>query len=118
MTNRQITVAELPKGQLKPDNFTLTETDMPSPGAGEVLLRVILMSIDAANRSWLQGATYRAAVKQGDAMPTYAICEVVESNAPKLAPGDIVAAEATWSDYIVAPATGCRKCPPSQSSAI
>ncbi|KAG1648296.1 NADPH-dependent curcumin reductase [Nymphon striatum] len=35
----------------------------------------------------------------GDAMPTYAICEVMQSNSPKIAVGDIVASEATWSDY-------------------
>lgn len=112
MTNRQITVAEIPKGALTPENFTLIEDEMPTPGENEALLRVILMSIDAANRSWLQGATYRAAVKQGDAMPTYAVCEVVESNSPKLSAGDIVAAEATWSDYITAPAHKVMKMPP------
>ncbi len=111
MTNRQIVVAELPKGQLAPENFKLTETDMPVPAEGEVLLRVILMSIDAANRSWMQGATYRDAVKAGDAMPTYAICEVVESKSPRLAKGDIVSAEATWSDYITIPAHKATKLP-------
>ncbi len=112
MTNRQIIVAELPTGELTPDNFALSETAMPVPAAGEVLLRVILMSIDAANRSWMQGATYRAAVNAGDAMPTYAICEVVESNSPKLAAGDIVAAEATWSDYITTQGHKVTKLPP------
>ena len=38
-----------------PNTSSSSETDMPVPGDGEVLLRVILMSIDAANRSWLQG---------------------------------------------------------------
>lgn len=111
MTNRQIVVAELPTGQLTPANFALSESAMPVPEAGEVLLRVILMSIDAANRSWMQGATYRAAVNAGDAMPTYAICEVVQSNSPKLAVGDVVAAEATWSDYITIAAHKATKLP-------
>ena len=111
MQNRQITIAELPTAELTPDHFKLVETDMPSPGEGEVLLRVILMSIDAANRSWMKGATYRAAVNAGDPMPTYAICEVTQSNSPKLSPGDIVAAEATWSDYITAKAHQVQKLP-------
>ncbi len=112
MTNRNVIVQELPKGALAESHFTVTETEMPSPGAGEVLLRTILMSIDAANRSWMQGATYREAVKAGDAMATYAICEVVETNSPRLAVGDIVAAESTWSDYVVRPAHKCLKMPP------
>ena len=111
MTNRQIVVAELPKGALAPANFALTECDMPTPAEGEVLLRVILMSIDAANRSWMQGATYRAAVNAGDPMPTYAICEVMQSNSPRVSVGDVVAAEATWSDYITLPAHKVQKLP-------
>lgn len=111
MTNTQIIVAKLPEGELTADNFALTTADMPIPAEGELLLRVILMSIDAANRSWLQGATYRAAVHEGDAMPTYAICEVVESKSAKIAVGDIVAAEATWSNYITAPAHKVQKMP-------
>jgi NADPH-dependent curcumin reductase CurA len=111
MQNRQITIAELPTDALTPANFAMIETDMPTPGDGEVLLRVILMSIDAANRSWMKGATYRAAVQAGDAMPTYAICEVMQSNSPRLSAGDIVAAEATWSDYITAAAHKVQKLP-------
>ncbi|MFC4671947.1 NADP-dependent oxidoreductase [Seohaeicola nanhaiensis] len=111
MTNRQIVVAELPKGALTPDHFTLSEIAMPEPAEGEVLLRTILMSIDAANRSWLQGATYRDAVHAGDPMPTYAICEVIDSRSPRLAKGDIVAAESSWSTYVTRPAHKCQKMP-------
>ena len=35
----------------------------PEPGDGEVLLRVRYISLDAANRAWMHGATYRAAVE-------------------------------------------------------
>lgn len=111
MTNRQITITSLPTDALSAEHFAMTESPMPTPGEGEVLLRVILMSIDAANRSWMKGATYRAAVQAGDAMPTYAICEVVQSNSPALAIGDIVAAEATWSDYVTALARKVQKLP-------
>lgn len=112
MTNRQVRVRELPKAELTRDHFELVESDMPVPGADDVLLRTILMSIDAANRSWMQGATYREAVKAGDAMHTYSICEVVQSNSDRLAPGDIVAAESRWADYVVRPARQCQKLPP------
>jgi NADPH-dependent curcumin reductase CurA len=111
MQNRQIMITELPEAELKPENFKLVETQMPIVSEGNLLLRVILMSIDAANRSWMKGATYRAAVSAGDAMPTYAICEVMESNSPKIAVGDIVAAEAVWADYITAPAHRVQKLP-------
>jgi len=111
MTNRTIHVSELPKGTLEETHFEMRTGERPSPAEGEVLLRTILMSIDAANRSWMQGATYRAAVKAGDAMATYAICEVVESNAPRFAPGDIVAAETTWTEYAAVSAKTVQKMP-------
>ncbi|MFT7594355.1 MAG: NADPH-dependent curcumin reductase CurA [Paracoccaceae bacterium] len=111
MTNRQITVASLPKGELKPDHFRLDPVEMPVPAAGEVLLRTILMSIDAANRSWMQGATYRAAVNAGDAMPTYAVCEVMASNDPRVSVGDIVAAETVWADYVTCSGRKVQKLP-------
>lgn len=111
MNNRQITLATLPTDTLGPDHFRLDPAPMPVPGSGEVLLRTILMSIDAANRSWMQGATYRAAVKAGDAMPTYAICEVMQSDAAHIAVGDIVAAETVWADYVTCPARKVQKLP-------
>lgn len=111
MKNRQIQIAELPVDALTPDHFALHEVDMPVPGDGEVLLRTIYMSIDAANRSWMKGATYRDAVNAGDAMPTYSICEVMETKSPRLAVGDIVAAESVWADYTTIAARKAQKLP-------
>ena len=64
-TNRQIQLASLPTGKLGPEHFQLAEAPMPVPADGEVLLKVLLISLDAANRAWMQGATYRAALAAG-----------------------------------------------------
>ena len=106
---RQIVIDALPKGPLTPETFKEVTTELPSPAEGEALVRTILMSIDAANRAWMQGATYREAVKQGDVMHTYAIAEVVESADPSLAPGDLVAVESGWSEYAVVKARKAEK---------
>ncbi|MCR9126490.1 MAG: NADP-dependent oxidoreductase [Rhodobacteraceae bacterium] len=111
MSNLTITVQELPKGVLTPDHFAARTADMPTPGEGEVLLRTVLMSIDAANRSWMQGATYRDAIKAGDVMATYSIAEVVTSNSPRLQAGDIVGCEGLWAEYITRPAHKVEKLP-------
>ncbi|MFT5799267.1 MAG: NADPH-dependent curcumin reductase CurA [Candidatus Azotimanducaceae bacterium] len=111
MTNRQIVVSELPQGTLEQKHFALQDAEMPVAGEGEVLLRTILMSIDAANRSWMQGATYRDAVKAGDVMATYSICEVMVSNSARVAVGDIVAAESVWAEYVTCPARKVQKLP-------
>ena len=66
--NRQFVIDHLPTGKLTPDVFRLGEGAMPTPGDGEVLLRTRYISLDAANRAWMWGATYRAAIKAGDVM--------------------------------------------------
>jgi hypothetical protein len=103
-TNRQVLLAEIPKGKLALEDFRLTEAPMPVPGDGEVLLRVRLISLDAANRAWMQGATYRDAIVAGSVMAGAAVAEVVESKAPAFSPGDLVFADTGWQEYAVLPA--------------
>ncbi|KRB44403.1 NADP-dependent oxidoreductase [Phenylobacterium sp. Root700] len=111
MTNRQIVLEQLPQGKLSPDHFRLTETATPTPGDGEVLLRTRYISLDAANRAWMQGATYRAALAAGDVMAGGSLAEVVESKAPGLAKGDFVFADTGWQDYAVLAGEGLSKLP-------
>ncbi len=109
--NRQIVVRELPKDELAEKHFELREADMPSAGNNAVLVRNILISVDAANRAWMKGPTYRKAVKEGDVMHAYCIGEVVESHNDTFKPGDIVAAEAGWADYSAVAAGDVQKLP-------
>ena len=107
--NRQIVVVELPKGPLEPRHFKLREADMPEPGAGEVLVRTIYLSLDPANRAWMQGATYTAPVLAGDVMHGFTIGEVVKSEAEGFEPGDLVEGQTGWQDYAVHEAKAIRK---------
>jgi NADPH-dependent curcumin reductase CurA len=99
--NLQIVIHELPKGKLELAHFESRVAAMPTAGKGQLLVRNLLLSLDAANRAWMQGATYREAVLAGDVMHGYAVCEVVESNAKDFASGDIVLGEAGWQEYAV-----------------
>jgi NADPH-dependent curcumin reductase CurA len=112
--NRQILLVETPKGKLAPEHFRLTDTAMPEPGKGEVLARVRYISLDAANRAWMQGATYRAAVDAGTVMAGGALAEIVESKAPGLRAGDLVFADTGWQDYAVLPGKRLAKLPKLQ----
>jgi NADPH-dependent curcumin reductase CurA len=109
--NRQILLAEKPSGKLGLDHFKLTSSARPSPSDGEVLVKVRYISLDAANRAWMHGATYRSAVEANTVMAGGAIAEVVESKTPGFAPGDVVFGDTGWQDYAALPAKQLTKLP-------
>jgi len=110
-TNRQILLVEKPTGKLSPQNFKMAEAALPVPKDGEVLVRVRYISLDAANRAWMHGATYRSAIEANSVMAGGAIAEVVTSNAPGFAPGDLVFGDTGWQDYAAVPAKTLLKVP-------
>ena len=104
-TNRQILLARIPQGPLSVDHFRQGEAPMPSPAEGEVLLRTRYIALDAANRAWMMGQTYRAGLSAGEVMAGAGLCEVVESRAAGFQPGDIVYANPGWQEYVALPAS-------------
>src|ERR1700712_5760907 len=109
--NRQVLLVEKPTGKLGPEHFKVTKGAVPEPKDGEVLVRTRYISLDAANRAWMHGATYRAAVEANTVMAGGGIAEVVSSKAPGLAPGDIVSGDTGWPDYAAVPAKHMTKMP-------
>src|ERR1700748_359116 len=110
-TNRQILLAETPKGRLGLEHFKLSAAAIPTPGDGEVLVRVRYISLDAANRALMQGATYRGAVEAGSVMAGGSISEVVASKDPGFVAGDLAFADTGWQDYAALPAKHLIKVP-------
>lgn len=109
--NRQVLLIEKPAGKLGPEHFKLTDASMPEPKDGEALLRVRYISLDAANRAWMHGATYRAAVETNSVMAGGGIAEVVSSKSDMLKPGDIVFGDTGWQQYAAVPAKHLTKMP-------
>jgi len=102
--NRQILLVERPSGKLEERHFRLTESAIGEPEPGEALCRTILISIDAANRAWMQGRTYREQLSAGDIMAGGTLSEVVAVNGAQTAVGSIVMCEAGWQEYANLPA--------------
>jgi hypothetical protein len=109
--NRQILLAETPAGKLGPEHFKLSNAAIPEPKDGEALLKVRYISLDAANRAWMHGATYRSAVEPNTVMAGGGIAEVVASKAPGFAAGDLVWADTGWQEYVALPAKHLSKMP-------
>jgi NADPH-dependent curcumin reductase CurA len=101
LRNHRILIRELPTGKLGPEHFMEDEVEAGRPADGQLLLRTILLSQDAANRAWMQGATYRDQIKAGDVMSSGGIAEVVESRDERYQPGDVVWGDVGWQEYAV-----------------
>ena len=108
--NRQVRLAGRPTGLPSESHFELASAPLPEPGEGEVLVRVIWLSLDPYMRGrMMEAASYIAPVQIGEVMTGGAVGEVVRSNAPGFAPGDIVEGLLGWQEYAVAKPSGLTK---------
>lgn len=101
MIERRWRVAAMPETQLDSSHFELVTAERPEVLDGQVGCQVLWISIDAAQRAWFQGVSYRSALHIGDTMPAFSIGQVVESRSGDFAPGDIVSGHLGWQDYSV-----------------
>ena len=109
--NRKILFVEKPSGKLGPEHFRLVEEAIPALKDGEALARVRYISLDAASRAWMQGATYRPALEANNVMAGGGLAEVIESKSPDLKVGDLVFGDTGWQDYAALPAKVLMKLP-------
>jgi len=103
-TNKRILLREIPTGQLGEEHFSQDEVETVAPGDGDVLVKILLLSQDAANRAWMQGATYRSALSTGQVMSSGGLGEVIESNSKDFSVGQIVTGDLGWQEYATVPA--------------
>jgi NADPH-dependent curcumin reductase CurA len=110
-TNRQFHLVRIPDGPLTAGCFKLVIASVPEPSDGEVLLKTRFMSVDAANRAWMQGGTYRSALGAGTLMAGRGLGEVVESRHPDFTAGDLAFGDYGWQEYAALPGTSLMKQP-------
>ena len=111
---RRFVLASRPVGEPKITDLRLEEFPVPSPGAGEVLLRTLYLSLDPYMRGRMSDATsYAAPVAIGGVMEGGAVAEVVASNHPDFATGDIVLGRTGWQTHSLSDGANLRKVDPS-----
>ena len=75
--NRRVALARIPQGMPQTDDFTLVDEPIGTPGAGELLLRTIWLSMDPYQRNWMAGArNYGTAAAPGATVIGRAVSEV------------------------------------------
>src|SRR6476619_1700133 len=115
---KRIVLASRPIGEPKPTDFRLEECPVPTPGAGEVLLRTVWLSLDPYMRGRMSdGPSYAQPVPIGGVMEGGTVSEVIASNNPGFAKGDIVLSRAGWQTHALSDGKGLNKIDPKLGSA-
>lgn len=116
MTNSasRIVLVSRPTGEIEPTHFRTESFDPPKPGAGEVLLKTLWLSVDPYVHGRIkETASYTPPTPIGAVIEGGAVSEVLESNSPDFKSGDIVLGRAGWATHSVEKAEGLRRIDPS-----
>jgi hypothetical protein len=100
VTAREIRLASRPDGWPTDGNFEFADVELPSPGAGELLVRNTFMSVDPYMRGRMNDVkSYVPPFELGKAMEGGAIGEVVESGVEGVRPGTLVQHNLGWRSH-------------------
>ncbi|MEO8379418.1 MAG: NADP-dependent oxidoreductase, partial [Acidobacteriota bacterium] len=114
MKNIQVLLKSRPEGEPTEDNFEIVESPLPEVGEGGVLRKTLWLSVDPYMRARMSTAkSYAAPANVGEPMVGGTVSEVVASNNPRYAPGDVVVGFDGWQSYAVSDGKGLRKLDPS-----
>lgn len=106
MHSREIQLRQRPAGTPTRDDFQSISVALLPPGPGEVQVRNLWMAVDPAMRGRMGDAkSYVPPFALGAAMEGPAIGEVLVSNDPGFAPGDLVFSRLGWREAFNAPAS-------------
>ena len=109
-TNRQLLLASRPVGAPTPENFHLTETTIPSPQQGELLIKAVYLSLDPYMRGRMSDKkSYAEPVGINEVMVGGTVCQVTASHHPDYQVGEWVLAYSGWQDYAVSNGEGLIK---------
>ena len=101
-TNGQWRLIARPEGDVTPEIFEWREERLPELTDGKMLLQTIYLSLDPANRMWMDDEeSYLPPVAIGDVMRGVTLGVVVDSRHPEFMPGDIAQGAWGWQRYAV-----------------
>ncbi len=114
LTNRQFRLAARPVGLPQRSDWTFTEEPVPTPADGEVLVRVLYVSLDPAMRGWMSEAkSYVPPVALGDVMRAGGVGRVEASRHPQFAAGDFVVGMFGVQEYALGNGRGMHRVDPA-----
>ena len=101
--NRRIVLNCRPVGEPMEQDFRLETVSVPGPAQGEMLVKILWLSLDPYMRGRMNDVrSYARPVQLGEVMVGGTVSQVVESNIPEYSAGDIVCAHHGWQEYAIA----------------
>src|SRR5581483_5113256 len=100
LNNRQFRLAARPVGMPKSSDWNFTSEPVRELADGEVLVKVLYLSLDPAMRGWMnEGKSYIRPVAIDEVMRAGGIGRVVQSKSDKFAIGDYVSGGLGVQEY-------------------
>lgn len=117
MNNRRIILSSRPVGIPQPQHFTLDSAPVPALGEGEILVQNIYLSVDPAQRGYVnEENNYAPPVPLGAVMRALAVGRVVDSRHVDYQVGEHLYGWFGWQDYCACqPLAVLRRVDPQQA---
>ncbi len=111
--NTQVRLANRPEGMPTEDTWNIEVNAVPEPQDGEMIVRVLYISLDPAMRGWMRNTrSYIPPVEIGAVMRAGAVGRVEVSLHPDYAVGDHVYGQFGVQEYAISDGTGIYKVDP------
>lgn len=108
--SRQIVLVSRPYGRLQLQNFRLEYDVMPDLPPGGILLRALYLALDPCLRDRMDDRkSYARPLAMGQVIPGESVSEVIATDHPAFATGDIVLARSGWRTHAASDGAGVRK---------
>jgi len=110
LMNHQIRLAARPTGLPTRANWQVTDEPVPALADGDVLVKVLVLSLDPAMRGWMnEGKSYIPPVGIGEVMRAGGIGVVIDSKNPAYQVGDHVTGTMGVQTHALVPASEMRR---------
>ena len=110
MKSTQIILKSRPNGMVTEDNFSIKHLELPTIKAGELVIKVELISLDPAIRGWMNaGTTYMPGSPVGAPMRAFAGGKVIDSKHPDFPIGIYVQGLLSAQTHIISDGKGLSK---------
>ncbi len=113
-TTTQVRLAQRPVGMPDDDTYDIVEEQLPDLEDGQLLLRVVYLSLDPYMRGRMSDApSYAEPVPVGGLMVGGTVCQVEESRHPDWQPGDWALSYSGWQTRAISDGSMLRRLDPA-----